>query len=243
MATVRCEVWGAALSTLQPAHHFWASVWERDRAAAFRRPEDRARSLLAAVLLRAVVARYLGIEPTDVTVDRSCSRCGAAHGRPIIDGGPSVSVSHSGDLVVVAATEHAPIGVDIEAIVHADFADVASTCFTSTERIQLSSPRDVLVGWTRKEAYLKATGEGLTVPLTDVRVSSPSAPAALLERAGGSTVSCAMADLHKWDRHVGTVAVLGAESVHVVERDALGVLAAAAHAGERHTRPSPAPDA
>lgn len=56
----------------------------------------------------------------EVVVDRTCEECGAQHGRPVVAGGPHVSVAHAGVLVVVATCAHAPVGVDVERVARFD---------------------------------------------------------------------------------------------------------------------------
>lgn len=93
------------------------SAGERARAGRFRRPEDGMRSLLAAGLLRQVVADETGRAPGEVEVDRTCDRCGAQHGRPRAPGsGLELSVSHAGDWVLVASSRAGRVGVDLEPV-------------------------------------------------------------------------------------------------------------------------------
>lgn len=224
-APVACDIYLARLSALGADAYVWASDWEVARAGRYRSADDAARSLLGAVLIRAVAALHLAVAPADVVVDRMCARCGAAHGRPTVIGGPSLSLSHSGDLVIVAATTaDRSVGVDVEVVTDSDLSDIVEASFAPADRIGLATSHDVLVCWTRKEAYLKATGEGLSAPLADVRVSPAHLPATLIERVGDPGELCAMADLGPWPGHVGTVAVLGAASIEVVEHSALDLL-------------------
>ena len=113
---LRVDVWWADLRqadvtlarTLPPA--------ERARVRAVERPADRGRRLVGATLLQHAVAAArpdrAGAGP--VEVDRTCEDCGAQHGRPVVDGGPHLSVAHAGLLVVVATCVAAPVGVDVE---------------------------------------------------------------------------------------------------------------------------------
>ncbi|WP_092613499.1 4'-phosphopantetheinyl transferase family protein [Raineyella antarctica] len=113
--------------------------------ASLLRPADQGRSLLGAALLRLAVADHLGVEPTEVVVDRTCGRCGGQHGAPRILGPgsscPWVSVSHSGLLVVVAVAPDGPVGVDVQRL------------------SELSDP-DGGQDWACREALVKAGGSG-----------------------------------------------------------------------------------
>lgn len=75
----------------------------------------RARRMVGAALLRQAVRAHRG-EEAEVAVDRTCEECGAQHGRPVVAGGPHVSVAHAGVLVVVATCGTAPVGVDVERV-------------------------------------------------------------------------------------------------------------------------------
>jgi 4'-phosphopantetheinyl transferase len=107
---------------------------------------DRARMLLGAALLRASAGVLLGVPPTELTIDRTCSSCGGWHGRPRLPGTDlDVSVSHSGRVVVVATlTGGGRVGVDVESI--------------------RDRPLPEVVAWTIAEARFKAGGgPGLTI--------------------------------------------------------------------------------
>ena len=97
---------------------------ERRRVRAVPRDADRGRSLVAAALLQHAVARHrrqaggaTGTPPGDdapVQVDRTCDGCGEQHGRPVVDGGPHVSVAHAHLVVAVATCAATPLGIDVE---------------------------------------------------------------------------------------------------------------------------------
>lgn len=159
---------------------------EQARYHEYDRPADRARFITAAALLRLVVSRQLQVRPADVPLDRSCEQCGAPHGRPRIHcaGAPVLSVSHSGDSVVVAVgTGINAVGVDVELIDPAlDVAELAGIALTKQEIRALAqldeSDRlsDFVRLWTRKEALLKALGVGLEQPPDQVNVLGSEYP-------------------------------------------------------------------
>ena len=112
-----CEVVFAPASAVRAEHEHLLTARERGRWERFRRDADRDRYLLATVLLKAAVARRVGVPAASVVVDRSCVRCGSFHGRPRIVGHAlHVSLSHSGSFVAVALSERGQVGIDIEAV-------------------------------------------------------------------------------------------------------------------------------
>lgn len=150
---------------------------EVSRADRFIRKLDHGRYVISHALVRIILSRYLGISPADLafTTDQ--------FGKPHLD--PSINparlnfnLSHSGDRMLLGIVRHARIGVDIEEIrPESARLDVAARFFTARENEDLKS----LSGeeqihaffncWTRKEAYLKALGCGLSASPTDCEVT------------------------------------------------------------------------
>lgn len=127
-------------------------------------------------LLRLRVAELLAVPVTDVRVGRSCGRCGSStHGRPWARAtGRSVevgvSLSRSGPHLLTAVTATRTIGVDIESVTAVDAGwnprlvlhpSEAPLGRTAVERARL---------WCRKEAIVKALGEGLDIALPTIRI-------------------------------------------------------------------------
>ena len=145
---------------------------ERRRASGLHL-EPRQSFVLGRVLLRATVARRAGVAPDDVTVVVEPS------GRPVLAAplnGFSVSISHSGSIVVVGVANR-PLGVDVEWVRHSErFPQVAARVCSPRElrRIgRLEEPareRAFLTVWSRKEAYGKAIGRGIAFPMRSVTV-------------------------------------------------------------------------
>ena len=144
---------------------------ERERAGRFVRAVDRERYTAAHLMLRRVLAGYLGLPPGQVALTREpCPCCGDLHGRPALaDTSPGLhfSLSHAGPLVLVAVAEQ-PVGADVEALPEPrTVADLAAVLHPA-ERAELAEadgtdrlPREFARLWTRKEAYLKGIGTGL----------------------------------------------------------------------------------
>jgi 4'-phosphopantetheinyl transferase len=177
----------------------------QDRAGALRHEADRDRFATGRVLLRAAAAVWMRVAPERVVVTNRCPSCGGTdHGRPYValqDGTghpPHVSVAHAGARVVVALTTLGPVGVDVEedaATLFTGFGDVA---LAPEERRSLRAVEPHRLGqaharlWARKEAVLKATGEGLTAAPASLRVSGWTEPPRLLAWPGREELPDAM---------------------------------------------------
>ncbi len=153
----------------------WLSSAERARFARYRHDDDREMFLLGRVMARALVGRALGIGAADWRWTEG------RYGRPEIAGHPtplSFNLAHSAGMVVCALSRDAEVGVDIE---HrhrrpTDPRIVRRFCsppeIADIERQGLDGWRDQFLRyWTLKEAYLKARGVGIAVPLADVSFS------------------------------------------------------------------------
>jgi len=224
-AAAACEVHVGRIHDLRAAHLTLLTDTELARARQYQRASDSDRSLLGAALLRITAARHLGVRPADVAVDRTCGRCGAQHGRPQLPGsGLHASVSHSGDIVAVALTGAGPVGVDVEAVRTIDFAAVTDSVCVPAERGEVRSALDFYTFWTRKEAVLKATGEGLSRPMTDLRVTPPGSAPVLLSLGRDAAPACQMADISAGEGYQASAAVLTARPVAFSAHDAVTLL-------------------
>jgi 4'-phosphopantetheinyl transferase len=208
------QVWRARLPEAR-AH--WAALLddhERGRLGAFHREEDRSRFLLGSVLVRLVAGACQGVAPDRVAVDRRCPDCGRPHGRVRV-AGLHVSVSHSGECVLVAGLREAPVGVDVERVDPGlDLAGIVPLTLAPPEEAILSTvdePRRAAAFaryWCRKEALVKMTGDGLRTPLSSVVVTAPGERPRLLAWAGRPELvgGCCLADIAIDDHHVAGVA-------------------------------------
>jgi 4'-phosphopantetheinyl transferase len=181
---------------LDVAHERWnelldvLTVDERQRAERFRFDEPRRRFVVCRAALRQLLAASCGIAPRDVPLryglqgkpELACAELGID--APQIE----FSVSHSRDLGLIAMTLGAAVGVDIEECNPKVKAHgLAVRFFSVAEAQQLAElPAELLFqgfyrGWTCKEAYIKATGRGLSLPLNSFVVTiDPRLPAALV---------------------------------------------------------------
>ncbi|MEV6751571.1 4'-phosphopantetheinyl transferase superfamily protein [Streptomyces sp. NPDC051214] len=142
---------------------------ERRRAAALRRPADRELYAAAHTALRVRLGAYLSVDPATVELVRlPCPLCGGPHGRPAVaDGaGPHFSLSHTDGLALLAFADR-PVGADVERLPSASVVADVTASLHPQEQTELSElppterPLAFARCWTRKEAYLKGTGEGL----------------------------------------------------------------------------------
>jgi 4'-phosphopantetheinyl transferase len=222
LADGECAIWWATPRSYRPALDGLLEEAERRRADVFRRPEDRVRSILGAVVLRLAAAGETGIGPGEVTVRRDCPHCGAPHGRPTLPGtGLHVSISHSGERVAVAMTRLAPVGVDVEEALPVDTAGLARSVLGTAPAEDVAG---LYVVWCRKEAVVKATGDGLRVSLPDVRVSRSTEPARLVSYPGRPDLEATLTDLRPGAGYAGALAVLHRHAPILREHDASTLL-------------------
>lgn len=175
---------------------------ELARARRFRFERDRDHFITARALLRRCLGRYLDLAPGAVRFVYGL------HGKPaLVDAGAAVTfnVSHSHGVALFAFSTGRQLGVDVEQICE-DRAgpQIAERFFSLREAATLRSlPAECRTAaffrcWTRKEAFIKAIGEGLSHPLDRFDVSlAPDEPAALLRVEGDETApkTWAMYDL------------------------------------------------
>lgn len=206
--TAFCDVYFVPLSGVPRGYLSLLDESERWRWSRLQRTADRDRFVLATVLLKSVAASHLARPYTEIIVDRSCDRCGLPHGRPrIIGSGLEFSVSHSGQLVAAALTDAGPVGIDLEEVRPLDYRPMLSDVCTLEEQEFVHSTQNFYTYWTRKEAVLKATGEGLSLSMLQIAVTPPNDSAKLLTYRG-APLAAMMKDLSPTDGYVGAVVVL-----------------------------------
>ncbi|MCC2594145.1 hypothetical protein LKO27_12080 [Tessaracoccus sp. OS52] len=117
MAFVDVALWWTDLRTADLSVAATLPAAERERLHELSDQTERGRRLAGALLLQHAVRQARALDSDEpVEIDRTCSECGAQHGRPVVaDGlGPHVSVSHSGLVIAVATCAEAAVGVDVE---------------------------------------------------------------------------------------------------------------------------------
>jgi 4'-phosphopantetheinyl transferase len=184
------HVWRATLDqTPSQIQNFRRSLAadEQARAERFYFERDREHFIVARGVLRAILSGYLKRAPEGL------SFCYSSHGKPALageSGGDAIrfNVSHSHGIALYAVTRGREVGVDLEHI-RSNLAvmEIAERFFSRREVAMLlalptEEQREAFFRcWTRKEACLKARGEGLSLPLDQIDVSlAPGEPASIL---------------------------------------------------------------
>lgn len=230
------QVWWAGPADARPGHDRLLTPDELVRRAGMRQLDDRNRFTVAYALTRLVVASQLGVPPAGLRFVRTCRRCGGPHGKPHLVGDAALrfSISHSGARVAVAVARDADVGADVE---HLDRRlNVDSMVRQVLSRAEAAAvaglaPADrfraFLTYWTRKEAVLKATGDGLSEPLSGLTVTEPHQAPRLLSWAGrpGAAAGFHLRDLHPGAEHLAAVALAGPPPTAVTELDGRALLA------------------
>lgn len=215
------HVWRVALrqdATVVSALRETLTPDERARADKFHFERDREHYVVARGALRDILGHYLAAPPASIRFSYS------RHGKPALAGGAvpahlRFNLSHSGELALVAVTRGREVGLDIE-LIRADLAglDIAERFFSPREvRALLALPTELRTTaffncWTRKEAYIKALGEGLSHPLRSFAVSlAPSETAKLLSTDGDPQEAArwSLVDLSPGEGYAAALAVEG----------------------------------
>jgi 4'-phosphopantetheinyl transferase len=210
-----CHVWWTTPDQRWPGDLI--APQERQRHDELRRPEDRQRFLAGAALSRLLLGAHCGTLPEDLTIDRTCVRCGQPHGKPrLLDPASDLeySVSHAGERIAVAIARGGPVGVDVESLQRIpDVETLAPHVLSAPERAaeKHQDVDDFLRYWARKEAVLKATGDGLRAPMAELTISAPDEPARVVSWASRPDLvsRIVLADLHPGDGYVACVAHFG----------------------------------
>ncbi|RMG97449.1 MAG: 4'-phosphopantetheinyl transferase superfamily protein [Chloroflexi bacterium] len=189
LPTEDLHLWVAVLDrTEDELEAFWATLSEeeQERASRFYFERDRNRYVVARGLLRVILGRYLRLPPAHI------SFAYGEFGKPMLanmtESGIQFNVSHAQEIGVFAFTRNKQVGVDVEAIRPlSDIDQIAERFFSPYETAVFREippdykPEAFFNCWTRKEAYIKAIGEGLSCPLEQFDVTlRPGEPARLL---------------------------------------------------------------
>jgi 4'-phosphopantetheinyl transferase len=160
---------------------------ERERAARFRSSHLQRSFVISRGALRLLLGAYLDAAPSDIQFQYG------SHGKPALAPPARISfnVSHSGDLALFAFMIDSQVGIDVEQVRPlSDIHEIASRFFCKQEAGELLSlpvdqqERAFFSCWTRKEAYIKAIGDGLSAPLNNFRVTlRPGEPATVVHVA------------------------------------------------------------
>lgn len=155
---------------------------ERAQQSRFHFADDRLRYLVTRALVRSVLSRYAALAPADWGFSAN------AHGRPAIaNGHPDVhgldfNLSHTRGLIALAVSRHRTLGVDVENVAVREVSPgIADHFFAPAEVAALAAvppaqwQHRFFEYWTFKEAYIKARGMGLSIPLEQFSFDFPDA--------------------------------------------------------------------
>ena len=182
---------------------------ERDRVGRYRFADHQRRYQIGHGALRLILAGYLKVEPTEINF-----RLGP-RGKPYLVGdGLQFNLSHSGKLALIGVAKH-ELGVDVEKVRHLEsLTQIAQRHFSDSEYRKLDAlPVDARElafyrCWTRKEAYIKALGEGLSLALDSFDVSLCEEPQFLACHDGRENPShWSMLDVSPGPEFVGAIAM------------------------------------
>jgi 4'-phosphopantetheinyl transferase len=212
------EIWCVLLDAPKSVfRHLWTTLSpdECERAGRFATAALAARFVAARGALRVLLAARLGRSPASIAFEYGPAGKPAVAGRPV-----AFNLSHSGGLAAIAISDAADLllGIDVEELrAVPDLHDIARRFFAPAEYAALAAVEAPLQTeaflncWTRKEAYLKALGDGLRAPLDRFEVTlHPGLPPAL-RRIDGDAAAAGAWRLHHFapPEHVGAVAVRG----------------------------------
>ena len=186
---------------------------ERERAARYLHAPSREQFTIARARLRLLLSRYLGTDPERVEFGTSNT------GKPTLPGtGLSFNVSHTQGLALIAVSAGCEVGVDVERVrPQPTHLDMAMRYFTPNESQRLNalppseSERAFFHVWTRKEAFLKATGLGLSHGLERFEVAVPPDEPCRLLHIDGDVEVAARWTLLNLEPAAGYVAALAVE--------------------------------
>ncbi|WP_086998394.1 4'-phosphopantetheinyl transferase family protein [Rhizobium sullae] len=235
------DIWTWSLDAVDPDLAAMLSSEEIARASRFVQARDCHRFIAGRAGLRRILARYLAVAPRRLGLTYN------AFGKPQIAGSNRrqlhFNLSHTETTAMLAVSDHYHVGIDIETIKPLK-EDIAGHFFSPKEYMTLKmlAPEAYLQGfyclWTRKEAFLKALGVGLSLPLDafDIAITAPQ-----LERLDGDAdapINWSLFDVDTPSGLVGTVAALTVgNSVRLRYRTEENDLLTGLVARQRHNAP------
>jgi 4'-phosphopantetheinyl transferase len=220
LAGEELHVWSAELDRPQPAVDALAellSVDELARSRRFRFERDRNRYIVGRASLRRLLGLYVAEKPRKLRFSYS------EYGKPSLSSpsnGVSFNLSHSDGLAVFVVCRGADVGIDIEHMNDRPVREKVAERFFSPGEVRVlralpegAQPAAFLRCWTRKEAYLKARGDGLTLRLDsfDVTLTADEEPRLLRSEDGpAETAAWSLYDLSRsFPGYIAAAAVRG----------------------------------
>jgi 4'-phosphopantetheinyl transferase len=215
------QLWRLDLPRLARGESRWHQTLTDDeaaRAARFLVPRPREHFVMSRAWLRLLLAAYLGADAKQIAFGTS------ENGKPVL--APpcdprevTFNVSHSGEVALLAFSRRRDLGVDVEQIrSQRDIEGIARRFFSAHEQKELADvvPAEKNAAffrcWTRKEAYIKAKGKGLALPLSQFDVSlAPASTNALLATRpkADEAARWSLREVEAGPGHVGAICVDG----------------------------------
>jgi 4'-phosphopantetheinyl transferase len=196
---------------------------ERARRDRYRFARDRAAFTAGRGRVRQILSGYLQAPPQSLVFDYG------RHGKPQLAGGPAFNYSDTGRLgcLAVLTPGAGPVGIDIEEMKSRDYLKLAERYFSPAEfsRLQALNASDQAAsffrGWTRKEAFLKAVGTGLSTRLDAFETSMGSGEPARMLRIDAAHFPGPHTDIAGWKLHAFQPAegYMGAIAAHTAEKE------------------------
>lgn len=183
---------------------------ERARAGQFHFLRDRRAFTVAKGAARQILAHYLGTDPRSLIFDKG------HFGKPFLSSRElRFNLSHSGEFALLAVAAEREVGVDVEEIRDMeDAAMIAERFFSPGENRKLRAVLGSAIGglaffncWTRKEAFIKAIGEGLSHPLNTFEVTFLPNETVELRLDETKSYRWVLSALHISDRYSGALVV------------------------------------
>ncbi|QBD82648.1 4'-phosphopantetheinyl transferase superfamily protein [Ktedonosporobacter rubrisoli] len=216
------HVWQASLCAEEPVIQKFLPLLspdEKARAERFYFARDRQHFIVARGILRTLLGRYLNLAPERISFVYN------PYGKPALD--PSVhranlhfNLAHSHQLALYAFSYVGQLGIDVEYMrSDMDYEQLASHAFSAYENTVFHSlsaelrQKAFFDCWTRKEAYIKARGKGLSIPLDQFDVSlRPGEPAVVLacRQEAQASSPCTLRELDPASTYASALAVEGA---------------------------------
>jgi 4'-phosphopantetheinyl transferase len=215
------HVWCVIVNHFFSQIDLFAEVLDKDekkKADSFYFQRDRIQYITSHTILRKILAGYLHTDPSKIMYQKN------EYGKPALENSEEVqlefNMAHSKDLALFAFALDKKVGIDIE-YVNPEFTafDIAERFFTQHENKELFGlplefrRRGFFNCWTRKEAFIKATGLGLSTPLNSFHVSLiPGEPAFLFHNDSARTqiTEWSLKEIKLNRNYTGALCTLGA---------------------------------
>ncbi len=218
LAAGEVHAWMALMPTSQQVILYLESLLSESEAriaAQFRTSDSQRRYVFAHAALRSIIAHYLDMNPRSIVFAKG------EFGKPYLPYHPTLqfNMSHSRDMVLIGLCHGSAVGIDVEYIQDSvDVLQLAEHAFSDSELASFcaipsrSQAIAFFAHWTRKEAYIKARGLGLSLPLNSFDVPLRSEEASYPSRAASNVTALGKwycRDLYPHPSYAGAVVVEG----------------------------------